>query len=86
MKNWNFGNIDQYTNIQTYDVIYSRLLENFGLLYPSYYFGTFIFVILLLIEEVNIINYCSVYIYKPILGPRLLSNCYFSNNNMFVNH
>ena len=32
MKNWNFGNIDQYTNIQTYDVIYSRLLENFGLL------------------------------------------------------
>ena len=51
MKNWTFGNIDQYTNIQTFDVIYSRLLENFGLLYPSYYFGTFIFVILLLIEK-----------------------------------
>ena len=63
IKNWTFGNIDQYTNIQSYDAIYSRLLENFGLLYPSYYFGTFIFVILLLIEKKLILLFTVPFIF-----------------------
>ena len=51
MKNWNFGSIDKYSDLDSYIVILKRLLENFGILYPNYILGALVFLALILYEK-----------------------------------
>tara|TARA_B100000927_G_scaffold113045_1_gene91352 strand:- start:40392 stop:42119 length:1728 start_codon:yes stop_codon:yes gene_type:complete len=51
MRNWNFGTIDQYKDIDLYIIISKRVLENLGLLYPNYLIGLTIFLVLIYIER-----------------------------------
>ena len=51
LRNWNFGSIEQYSDINSYILILKMLLENFGLLYPSHFIGALFLVALIVYEK-----------------------------------